>query len=158
MKVVLLKAVEHIGELGQVVDVKDGYARNLLFPNNLAVVANTGALRHLEGVKEQQKRKAQKRLAQDQALAKALEAASPLRISTTAGEEGKLFGTITPKEVARLLSEKAAMEVDRKTLTLDSAINRLGAYQVTVKLSPLVSAKVQVLVEAEVVAEEEASA
>ena len=153
MEVILLKPVDHLGEQGDVVRVADGYARNLLFPRNLAVVASTGAKRHEQNRQETIERQAQKRIAEDQAIASKIEAVSPVVIKAAVGEEGKLFGTITPKELGRILSEKTGVVVDRRNLTIERALNRIGAYDVNYRLSSFVEAKIVVDIQASVEAE-----
>ncbi|XVJ51274.1 MAG: 50S ribosomal protein L9 [Vampirovibrio sp.] len=148
MDVILLKPVENLGETGQVVRVSEGHARNLLFPRNLAVFASEGAIRHQKTRQETQERQAQKRMAEDQAIAKQVEAISPVVLKATVGEEGKLFGTITPKELGRILSEKSGVEVDRRHLSIERPLNRVGAYDVTYRLSSYVEAKIVVDIQA----------
>jgi large subunit ribosomal protein L9 len=148
MDVILLKPVENLGEQGDVVRVSDGHARNMLFPRNLAVFASEGALRHQKSRLETVERQAKKRIAEDQAVASKIEAISPVIIKAAVGEEGKLFGTITPKELGRILSEKSGIEVDRRHLTIERPLNRVGAYDVSYRLSSFVEAKLVVEIQA----------
>jgi large subunit ribosomal protein L9 len=148
MDVILLKSVENLGEQGDVVRVSDGHARNMLFPRNMAVFASEGALRHQKSRLETIERQAKKRIAEDQAVASKIEAISPVIIKAAVGEEGKLFGTITPKELGRILTEKAGLEVDRRHLTIERPLNRVGAYDVSYRLSSFVEAKLVVEIQA----------
>jgi large subunit ribosomal protein L9 len=148
MDVILLKPVENLGEQGDVVRVSDGHARNMLFPRNLAVFASEGALRHQKSRLETIERQAKKRIAEDQAVASKIEAISPVIIKAAVGEEGKLFGTITPKELGRILTEKAGIDVDRRHLTIERPLNRVGAYDVSYRLSSFVEAKLVVEIQA----------
>ncbi|MFN9691125.1 MAG: 50S ribosomal protein L9 [Vampirovibrionales bacterium] len=148
MDVILLKPVENLGEQGDVVRVSDGHARNMLFPRNLAVFASEGALRHQKSRLETIERQAKKRIAEDQAVATKIEAIGIVVIKAAVGEEGKLFGTITPKELGRILSEKSGIEVDRRHLTIERPLNRVGAYDVSYRLSSFVEAKLVVEIQA----------
>ncbi len=148
MEVILLKSVENLGEQGDVVRVSDGHARNLLFPRSLAVFASPGALRQQQSRLETVERQAKKRIAEDQAVASKIEAISPVVIKAAVGEEGKLFGTITPKELGRILSEKAGLDVDRRHLSIERPLNRVGAYDVSYRLSSFVEAKLVVEIQA----------
>ncbi|MFN7311124.1 MAG: 50S ribosomal protein L9 [Vampirovibrionales bacterium] len=148
MDVILLKSVENLGEQGDVVRVSDGHARNMLLPRNMAVFASEGALRHQKSRLETIERQAKKRIAEDQAVASKIEAISPVIIKAAVGEEGKLFGTITPKELGRILTEKAGLEVDRRHLTIERPLNRVGAYDVSYRLSSFVEAKLVVEIQA----------
>jgi large subunit ribosomal protein L9 len=154
LEVVLTKAVDELGNPGDVVRVSDGYARNCLFPRKLAQYASKGALKHQQEREETLKRQAQKRIAEDKALAATIEKISPIVVKASVGEEGKLFGTITPKELGRIISEKSGVEVDRRSLSVDRAMNRVGSYDVQYRISSLVDAKLVIDIQAaEVVAE-----
>ncbi|MFM7389487.1 MAG: 50S ribosomal protein L9 [Vampirovibrionales bacterium] len=149
MKVLLLKDVPKIGKKGDIVDVADGQARNMLIPRKLAIQATEGAKKQQAQVDEAKQRQAQKEYEAQVALAKSIEALSPLKVTAKVGDDGKLFGTITPKELARLLSEKTSVEVDRRQLHVATALNKIGAYDVELKLNPSVSAKFVVQVQAQ---------
>ena len=151
MEVILSKAVESVGFQGDLLNVADGYARNYLFPRNLAIPASAGAKKNLLAQQEQQKQQAQKRYEADVAVAAKLKAVSPLVVEASVGDDGKLFGTITPKEVARLLEEKSGVTLDRKNLTIGRALNRIGSYDIEYRLSSLV--KVALVIEISPVAE-----
>lgn len=138
MEVILLKTIENVGFQGDLLKVADGYARNFLFPRTLAVPASAGAKKNLATQQEQQKQQAQKRYEADVQIANKLKAISPLVVEASVGDDGKLFGTITPKEVARLLEEKSGVTIDRKNLTIGKALNRVGAYDLEYRLSTLV--------------------
>jgi large subunit ribosomal protein L9 len=140
MEVILNRTVENVGFQGTLLNVAEGYARNFLFPRNLAVPASAGAKRNLLAQQAQQKQQAQKRYEADLAIANQLKAVSPLVVEASVGDDGKLFGTITPKEVARLLEEKSGLTLDRKNLTIGRALNRVGSYDVEYRLSSLVKA------------------
>ena len=146
MQVILKKDVQNLGEVGDLINVKDGYARNYLIPNNLAQVATKGALADREQNLQRIKSKAEK--LHNEALDKAskIEAVETIEIDTKAGESGKLFGAITTKRLAEEILAKTGVEVDRKLIVLDSPINKVGSYTMTIKLTSKVKAKLGVSV------------
>ena len=142
MKVVLLKDVKGSGKQGAIVEVSDGYARNYLFKNNLARVADKEATQIAvsqkqadEYHKEQQRLKAVEQ-------AKLIEGKT-ITIAIKTGENGKVFGSVTAKEIADEL-EKFSKEIDRRKIDLKNPIKTIGVYPVSIKLHPLVSATFQV--------------
>ena len=145
MVVILLKDVKGTGKAGEVVKVSDGYARNRLIPKGLAKEATEGNIRNLEKQKEiaDEKRAEQKAAAQKQAE-KINEIT--LTIRSKGGESGKLFGSITSKDIADALQEQENIKVDKKKIVLDSPIKQTGSSEVTVKLFPEVSATLKVRV------------
>lgn len=143
MKVILKQDVKALGKKDQLVDVSDGYARNFLLPKGLAMEATADNINVMnqKNVSEQHKK--------DKALAQAKELAVKLNdltvvIKTKAGENGKLFGSITTKEIAEKLKEQHHLDVDKKKMNLDEAIKSLGTTTVEAKLHPGVSAKLTV--------------
>jgi large subunit ribosomal protein L9 len=142
MQVILTKEVDALGEQGDLVQVADGYARNYLFPNNMAIQATSGALADLERRRERIRAKAEKKHQEDLKKAEAINAVGQITLEAFAGEEGKLFGTITTKELAKVLQAKVGFEIDRRTLTVSHPIHRVGDYQLTLKFSAKVSAGV----------------
>lgn len=148
MQVILKKDVQNIGEVGDLVNVKDGYARNYLIPNSLAEVATKGALAQRERNIARIKAKAEK-LHQDALAAKEeIEKIGVVSLSARAGESGKLFGTITTKKLAEELLAKTGMEIDKKSIVLDSPINHVGNFVMTIKLSSKVKAQLNIEVAA----------
>lgn len=142
MKVVLLKDVKGSGKTGQIVEVSDGYARNYLFKNNLAKVADKSSTQ----IAKQQKdandyHKEQERL-QAVEQAKLIEGKT-LTIKIKTGENGKVFGSVTTKEIADELV-KLCKEIDKRKIDLKNPIKTVGVYDVQIKLHPLVSAKFNV--------------
>ncbi len=144
MKIVLRQSVEKLGQLGDVIDVKDGYARNYLLPQKMAYPATEGYLKALEEEKKQQGRRQEKELRAAGKLAADLEKVS-LTIPMKVGEEDKLFGAVTPQMVADALQEKG-FQVDKRKIDLEDQIKGLGVYSVDVKLHAGVTAKVKVWV------------
>ncbi len=139
MKVILL-------EDDSVKEVKNGYARNYLFPKNLAVLATPVAVKRME--KRRQKMSAE--IAEHEAEAKATAdkiAKVELKIKAEAGEKDKLFGSIGSKELAQALKEQSGIEIDRKKIIVKETIKALGEYSITVKLFHGISAEFKVVVE-----------
>lgn len=143
MQVILIKDVDSLGESGEVYSVSDGYARNFLFPKGLAIAATNGAQRDLAMRSERIRLKAEKKNQEDMAKAAKVEAIGLLLLSARAGEQGKLYGAVTTKELSRLLSQKTGLEIDRKSLKLSHPINRLGEYDLQIRFSPKVSAAIK---------------
>ena len=150
MKVILSDDVEKLGRKGDVVTVADGYARNFLVPKGLAMVASRGALKQANLM---QKARAEKDERDKQAAAARVStlAASPVYISARAGEEGRLFGSVTNSDVARAIQEQLGEAVERRDIRLEDPIRSLGTHQVEVNLH----AEVNALVTVEVIAHEE---
>lgn len=147
MKVILREDVEKLGKAGEVVKVADGYGRNFLVPKGLAVLANVRNLKSLEHDKRVIEARVKKSLKTAESLASKLAAVS-LTISAKAGEEGKLFGAITSRDIAEAL-EKAGVPVDRKMVLLPDPIKHLGDYKVKVKAGGEFQPEVPVSVVAE---------
>ena len=154
MQVILKKDVQNVGEAGDLVNVKDGYARNFLIPKNFAEVATEGALKNREQNLARIQAK-QEKLHQE-ALAKAaeIEKLGQIELSAKAGESGKLFGTITTKKLCEELKEKANIEVDRKTVSLNAPINKVGEFTMLIKLTSKVRTELKVVVTASEVVKE----
>ncbi len=155
MEVILKKDVQNIGEAGDIVNVKDGYARNFLLPQNFAVIATKGAVENREKNLARIKAKQEKLHAEALELAQKIEAIGTLEFSAKAGESGKLFGAITTKKLAEEIQSKIGVEVDRKTISLDSPINKLGNFNMQIKLTSKVKAVLAVKVTASEVLKEE---
>jgi len=144
MKVILRKEHEKLGQIGSVVDVKDGYARNFLIPKGLAYPATDGSVRALEEEKKQAGQRVAKELKGSEKLASDLEKVS-ITLQMKVGEEEKLFGSVTSQMIADSLKEKG-FEIDKRIIDLEEPIKALGIYSVPVKLHPSVTAKVKVWV------------
>lgn len=149
MKVILQKPVEKLGDPGDVVDVTAGYARNFLVPRGLAVRAEKGALKHAENLKRAHVSRQSKEKVEFEALAAKL-IASKVLISARAGEEGKLFGSVTAADIAEAIAAQTDIQVDRKDVHLDEPIRSLGTHDVRVHLFP----EVEPVLTLEVTAEE----
>jgi large subunit ribosomal protein L9 len=144
MKVILRKAQENLGQVGAVVDVKDGYARNFLIPKGIAYAASDGSIRALEEEKKQAGRRQAKEVKAGEKLAAELEKVS-ITLQMKVGEDEKLFGAVTSQMVADSLKEKG-FEVDKRIIDLEEPIKALGIYNVAVKLQQGVTATVKVWV------------
>ena len=155
MEVILKKDVQNIGEAGDIVSVKDGYARNFLLPQNYAEIATKGAKENREKNLARIKAKQEKLHAEALELAKKIEALEVLEFSAKAGESGKLFGAITTKKLAEEIKAKTGIEVDRKTISLDAPINKLGKFSMQIKLTSKVKVALNVNVTASEVLKEE---
>jgi large subunit ribosomal protein L9 len=142
MKVILRKDVETLGKIGEVITVKDGYARNYLIPRNIAYLATTSNVKALEEEKKQESRRLDKEKRSSEALAAELEKLS-VTIKMKVGEDEKLFGSVTSQMIADSLKEKG-VTLDKRQIELEEALKALGIYDVTVKLSGGVTGKVKV--------------
>jgi large subunit ribosomal protein L9 len=147
MKVFLKEDVKNLGRIGEVVLVSDGYARNYLFPKKLAVEANTRNVKEFEHNKRVVQEKAARINAEMKSAAEKLSSVS-LTIKAKAGEEEKLFGSVTNMDIAEALRE-AGYDIDKKKIVLAEPIKRLGEYSVEVKVDSEISAQVKVNVVAE---------
>lgn len=146
MRVILRENVPNVGKIGDIVSVADGFGRNFLLPRNLASLANERNVRELDHLK----RIADARLVK--AREGALKTADRLRgqrilVKKHAGDDGRLFGSVTPREVVDLLSERDFV-VDRRDLSLREPIKTLGAFEIAVKLHHDVSANFSIIIEA----------
>ena len=154
MQVILKKDVQNLGEAGDVISVKDGYARNFLLPQGVAEVATAGALENREKNLARIKAKQEKLHAEAVAKAEQIEKFGKLELSAKAGESGKLFGTITTKKLTEELQAKAGIEVDRKNVSLNAPINKIGEYKMLIKLTSKVKCELAVVVTASEVVKE----
>lgn len=144
MLVILQQNVPNLGNVGDIVKVKDGYGRNFLVPRGMAVIADQGNRRRME----HQKRTAAAQRAAAMADAEALLAKineTPITIAVSTGEEGKLFGSVTNRDIADKLAE-AGVAIDRRSIAITDAIKETGAYDVTIKLGLDLTASLKVYV------------
>jgi len=140
VKVILTGDVKPLGTRGAVVDVKDGYANNFLFPQKLAVVATPGAMKQLEQQQNAKKRKQAEEVANAQEVAAQLEQ-SVIRVPAKAGGNGRLFGTVTNAQVADALHEQLGVTIDRHKIEMKDGIKALGTYPVEIRLGNNIVAK-----------------
>ncbi|MFZ4621797.1 MAG: 50S ribosomal protein L9 [Bacteroidota bacterium] len=144
MKVILRQNYNTLGSIGDVVDVKDGFARNYLIPRSIAFRATEGNLKALEQEKKQLARKEEKVVQDSEKLAAQLGSVS-LTITMKVGEDDKLFGAVTSQMISESLTEKG-YTIDKRIIELEEPIKTLGIFEVPVKLHTKVSAKVKVWV------------
>ncbi|ABB14355.1 50S ribosomal protein L9 [Carboxydothermus hydrogenoformans] len=148
MKVILLTEVKKLGKKGDVVEVAEGYGRNYLIAKGLAVEATEGKLKELQQQKEAANRRKEKELQEARSLAEKLKNIE-LVLYGKGGENGKLFGAITSKDIAEALEKNYQIKIDKRKLDLKENIKALGVYTVEVKLHPEVTAKLKVAVKEE---------
>ncbi|MCF8241150.1 MAG: 50S ribosomal protein L9 [Melioribacteraceae bacterium] len=141
MKVILRKNYEQLGQIGEIVDVKDGFARNFLIPRQIAYAATAGSIQALEEEKKQMAKKQAKELESAQKIASELEKVS-VTIPVKVGEEDKIFGSVTHQMIADAIKEKG-FDVDKRKIEIPEQIKSLGIYSVNVKLFNEVSATVK---------------
>ena len=146
MKVILKQDVKGLGEKDSMVNVKDGYARNYLIPRGLAVEASQGNISNMNITKEAERSRKDRELEQAEILAEKLKNITVV-IKAKAGENGKLFGSITNKDISEKLKSDFKFDVDRKKIVLPDVIKSLGTTEVEIKLYPNVSTKLAVKVE-----------
>ncbi len=147
MKLILRKLVERLGDQGDVVDVKAGYARNYLIPHGLAYLASSGNLERLERERDEAEEEAKHDYLEARRRASQLEGVSMV-FRVRAGEEGKLFGAVTNADVAdRLNQGELDFDVDRRIVILDEPLKMLGTSTVSVRLHSQVEVEVEVQIE-----------
>lgn len=144
MKVILLQDVKKLGQKGVVLEVAEGYARNFLFPKKLAAEASDGNLKSLQHIKEAENRKKEAILEEARELARKMEDIV-VQVATKVGEGGKLFGSVTSKDVVEVLA-RHMITIDKKRIEIDGTVKSLGTYDVTVKLHPEVQARLKLQV------------
>lgn len=144
MKIILREDMKELGKAGDVVEVKEGYARNFLIPRNLAVGADAGHMRQLEHERKVLREKKEKGLKDAKSLADKITAAS-CTIPVQVGEEEKIFGSVTAIDIAESL-KKEGLEIDKKNIQLEEPIKSLGVFTVPIRIVPEVEAKLKVWV------------
>lgn len=147
MKVILRDDLINLGKMGSIVNVSDGHARNYLIPKNLAVEANIKNIKAMEHEKKKIGERARKIREANQILADKISALT-ITLKAKAGEEDKLFGSITTMDIAGALKEKG-FDIDRKKIVLDEPIKRLGSHTVGIKIQSEITASLNINVAAE---------
>lgn len=143
MKIVLLQDVKSLGKKGQTVEVSDGYARNFILPKKLGVEANAVNLNNLKLQKAHADKVAQEQLDAARALAAQL-AEKTLELSVKSGVEGKVFGSVSSKEIAVAARSQLGLELDKKKIVLEEPIRTLGVHNVAIRLHRDVTATLKV--------------
>ena len=144
MKVILLQDVKKLGKKGDVIEASDGYARNYLFPRKLAEEATANALHVVNAKKENERKKKLAELEAAQKLAAELKG-KEVTIDAKAGDNGRLFGAITNKDIAEVINKQFNLTIDKKKIVVNT-IKVAGEYEVEVKLYPEVSTKMKVII------------
>ena len=144
MKVILKQDVKGLGKKGQLVNTSDGYARNFLFPKGLAAEANAQAMSELKNEEDAERYRIKTETAAAQKAADEI-AGKTIRIAAKAGQNGKLFGSVTAKEIAETLKSTFGVNVDKRKINVEE-IKQFGTYEFEVKLYTGISAKLYVMV------------
>jgi large subunit ribosomal protein L9 len=144
LKVILKDDIKNLGNCGEVVEVKGGYARNYLIPRNLAVQASTGNLKSIDEIKKQKSFRDNKKKRESERVKDKLEKLS-LTAEVQVGEEDKVFGSVTASNISGLLQQQG-FEIDRRLIQLDEPIKALGVYTIPIKLDKEVTAEVKLWV------------
>ena len=143
MKVILLQDVKSVGKKGDMVNVSEGYAKNFLIPRKLGVEATNTNLNDLKLRKQSEEKRKAEELQAAKDLKAVLEGKKVL-VKVKAGENGKLFGSVTSKEIAEALEEQTGLKVDKKKMVLEDQIKTTGERKIPVKLHPQVTAELLV--------------
>ncbi|MFH1002365.1 MAG: 50S ribosomal protein L9 [bacterium] len=143
MKIILKQNMEKIGQVGDVVEVSDGFARNFLIPQGKAISYTKGNFKEIEYLKKKELAKKEKALNEAKDLAEKLDNIS-LEIKVKAGEEGKLFGSVTSKDIVEALLKEHGIELDKKKLNLKESLKKLGVHIVPVNLYKDVTPQIKV--------------
>ncbi len=144
MKVILKQDVKGLGKKGELVNTSDGYARNFLFPKNLASEANAQAMSEFKNKQQAEKYKVETETAAAKAAAAKM-SGKTIKISAKAGQNGKLFGSVTSKEIAELVYKEFGIKTDKRKISVED-IKQFGTYEFEIKLYQGVSAKLFIMV------------
>ncbi len=145
MKIILLQDEKKLGKKGDVIEASEGYARNYILPKKIGVEATPKNMNDLKLQKANEEKKAKELLEQAQAMAKDLET-KQIVVKIKAGEGGKVFGSVSTKEIAAAVKEQYGIEIDKKKIQLAENLKNFGTYEVVLKLHPAVAAKLSVKV------------
>lgn len=145
MKVILIEDVKALGKKGEIVNVSDGYARNKLFPGKLAVDASSKNINDLKLQKAHEEKVAKEIYEEAKKLAADLEDKT-VTLSVKSGEGGKVFGSVSTKEIAKAANEQLNLELDKKKMQLNEPIKSLGVHEIKIRLHPKVTGTLRVKV------------
>lgn len=145
MKVILLKDVKDVGKKDDIINASDGYARNFLLPRKLAAEATETNLHALNLKKQAERKKKLAEIEEAQKLADSIKGKN-VTLSVKCGEHGRLFGSITGKDIAEAINGQLKTNIDKKKIVVDT-IRQLGSYEVEIKIYPEVSTKINVIIE-----------
>ncbi len=146
IKLLLKEKVDKLGEIGEVVSVKPGYARNFLLPNALAVLPTPGEIKKIQKKKEILEKQYQEEKVSAEEIVKKITNLGKFEMSAEAGESGKLFGRITAKDIIEKLNTELGTEINRKCLTLKKSISELGEFDLSLKLHHEVTTQIKLIV------------
>lgn len=146
MKIILTQEVRNIGAPGDVVDVADGYARNFLIPRGVALRATKGTLKQVDTIRRTREVREIRNLEQAQQIAQQL-GSLKVRIQAKAGEGGRLFGQVTPAQIAEAVAKAGGPKIDKKRLHLEEPVKSLGAHRAHLRLHPEVEAEIEIEVQ-----------
>jgi large subunit ribosomal protein L9 len=146
MKILLTQEVRNIGSPGDVVEVADGYARNYLIPRGFAMRATKGTLKQVDTIRRTREVKEIRNLEQAQQIAGQL-GSLKIRVQAKAGEGGRLFGQVTPAQIAEAIAKAGGPKIDKKRLQLEAPVKSLGAHRARLRLHPEVDAEIEIEVQ-----------
>lgn len=148
MKVILLKDVKGTGKKGDVIDASDGHARNFLIPRKLAKAATDGSVKEQKNIKFKEDERKAKEVGEAKALAEKISGLT-VELKSKAGEGGRLFGSLSTKDVADALKKQHKISIDKRKFVMDGPIKELGTKEIDVKVYPQIAGKLKVNVTAE---------
>lgn len=146
MKIILLQDVKTLGKKDQIIEVNEGYARNFILPKKIGVEANAQNLNNLKLTKAKEAKIAQENLEKAKAFGEEIEKLTVV-VKMKGGEGGRVFGSVSSKEIVEEAKKQFGIELDKKKIVMDEAIKAFGTFELTVKLHPEVTAKLRVKVE-----------
>ncbi len=146
MKIILTEDVKSLGKKGEIVEVNDGYARNFILPKKLGLEANGRNMNDLKLQKANADKLAKEQLEEAQEFARVMETKEVI-VTMKSGEGGRVFGSVSSKEIAQEAKKQCQMEIDKKKIQLPEPIKSFGVYEVSVKLHPRVTGKLKVKVQ-----------
>ena len=148
MQVILIQDVNNLGGSNELVTVKNGYGRNYLIPQKMAVEANPSNMKMLEERKKQQAKKEAKLMAEINSVIAALQS-GPVKIGAKTGTSGKIFGSVTSVQIARAIREQKGYEIDRRRITINEEVKELGTHKATIDFGNGNTTEVEIEVVAE---------
>lgn len=146
MKVILLDDVKKVGKKGELVNTSDGYARNFLFPKKLAVEATKSSINDMKLKQQSEKRRQEELLEQAKELAEEIKG-SEITIKVKAGDGGKIFGSVSTKEITKAAKEQLGFDIDKKKMQIKDPIKALGTHIIPIKLTAKVKTELKVKVQ-----------
>lgn len=146
MKVILLEDVKKVGKKGDLINTSDGYARNFLFPKKLAVEATKASINDMKLKKQSEKRRQQELLEESKELAEKIKGTS-ITIKVKAGDGGRIFGSVSTKEITKAAKEQLDLDIDKKKMQIKEPIKSLGTHIIPIKLNAKVKTELKVKVQ-----------